>query len=165
MLWDHVFGTYQHEKERIIYGVVSKHPETFDMITLQFGYYKTVWQKFQSVDGWNNKLSALFKGPGWKPGTPRLGLIADVPEPDPSLPKYSYDPFIPLWHKIYTIAHGFIIFLGFYLFADHHLVVRFSLILDFCECKPIHFLEKFLASNIPRNGLYFILIGCFWGHI
>jgi len=73
-------------------------------------------------------MSALFKGPGWAPGKPRLGLISDVPEPDPTLPKYSYDPYIPLWRKIYVFAHGSFLMLAFFLIADHPSVVCFKLI-------------------------------------
>lgn len=127
MFWDHLFGTYEHEKEQIVFGVLSKHPDTFDMLTLQFGYYKYIIQKFREVEGWQNKLSAIFKGPGWSPGKPRLGVIDEVPErPDPEEPKYSYDPYVPFWHKLYCASHGFIIFLGFYLMADHPIMVRIT---------------------------------------
>lgn len=29
---------------------------------------------------WSNKMSVLFKGPGWMPGTPRLGNPEDIPD-------------------------------------------------------------------------------------
>ena len=32
------------------------------------------------MDGLGNKLSFLFKGPGWSPGKPRLGCIEDIPK-------------------------------------------------------------------------------------
>jgi alkylglycerol monooxygenase len=128
MIWDRIFGTHQTEKEKIVFGVVSPTPKTFDSMILQFGYYKELWHKFQTVQGFGNKMSALFKGPGWAPGKPRLGLISDVPEPDPTLPKYSYDPYIPLWRKMYVFAHGSFLVLAFYLMADHPSVVCFKLI-------------------------------------
>ena len=123
MIWDKIFGTYQKEKEKIIYGVVSPMPKTFDAVTLQFCYYRFVWQKFKNVKGFVNKMSALFKGPGWSPGKPRLGLRSDVPEPDPIAPKYIHDPYIPDWKRWYTGLHGVVIILGFYLLGDHPYIV------------------------------------------
>ncbi|XP_054159283.1 alkylglycerol monooxygenase-like [Oppia nitens] len=125
MIWDRMFGTHQTEKESIVFGVVSPTPETYDSMILQFGYYRDVWHKFQTVDGLGNKLSALFKGPGWMPGKPRLGDIKDVPEPDRTLPKYSWDPYIPMWKKCYVAIHGIVIVLGFYILAEHP-YIRFS---------------------------------------
>ncbi|CAG2174203.1 unnamed protein product, partial [Oppiella nova] len=125
MIWDRIFGTYQEEKEKIVFGVVSPTPNTYDSMTLQFGYYNDVVKKFNSVDGWGNKMSALFKGPGWAPGKPRLGLIKEVPEPDPAAPKYSYDPFIPLWRKFYVLFHGTIVLVAFIQLADHP-YIRYS---------------------------------------
>lgn len=90
MIWDRIIGIHQIEQDRIVFGV-----KTFASMILQFGYYQDIWEKFNSVEGFGNKLSALFKGPGWAPGKSRLGLISDVPESDHNQPKYSYDPEIP----------------------------------------------------------------------
>ena len=130
MIWDRIFGTHQTEQEKIIYGVVADTPKTYDSMVLQFGYYRDVWQKFKRVNGFGNKMAAIFKGPGWEPGKPRLGLISDVPEPDPTLDKYSYDPYIPIWKKIYVAIHGFIIVLGFFILADHPFIVIINLFLQ-----------------------------------
>jgi hypothetical protein len=35
---------------------------------------------FFETPGLGNKLSVIFKGPGWAPGKPRLGLIEDIPD-------------------------------------------------------------------------------------
>ena len=123
MVWDRLFGTHQTEKEPIVFGVVSSTPQTYDTMTLQFGYYREVWHKFRSMDGTCDKLSALFKGPGWQPGKPRLGMRSDRPEPDSTAPKYSYNPYIADWKKWYTGMHGIIVVIGFYLMADHPSIV------------------------------------------
>ena len=138
MIWDRLFGTYQEEleDEKIAFGCVAPTPATFDPMSLQFGYYRDVVAKFRKVDGWQNKLSALFKGPGWAPGKPRLGLLSDVPKPDPNECKYSYQPHIATWKKVYVYVHGFIIAMGFYLMADHPLVVCTHYNLLIClSCK------------------------------
>ncbi|CAG2103918.1 unnamed protein product [Medioppia subpectinata] len=125
MVWDRLFGTHQTEKEKILYGVVSPTPKTYDPTILSFGYYRDVWQKFCKMDGFCNKMSALFKGPGWTPGKPRLGDINDVPEVDYTEPKYSHNPFISDWRKLYVAYHGIIMVLGFYMLGEHP-YLRFS---------------------------------------
>ena len=123
MIWDRIFGTYQIEKDPIVFGVVSQTPKTFDSITLQFGYYKNVIKKYKSVNGFRNKFNALFMGPGWEPGKPRLGLIKDIPMPDMNMNKYSYDPFIKLWKKSYVLVHYTIILTLFILLTENHNLV------------------------------------------
>lgn len=125
MIYDRMFGTYQREikDDEIVFGVVSPTPDTFDPFVLQFGYYKDVYNKFMQMDTFGDKMSALLKGPGWSPGKPRLGLISDVPEPDRSLPKYSYDPETPSWIKLYASFHLFIMLVGLYVIGQHDLVV------------------------------------------
>ncbi|CAG2179258.1 unnamed protein product, partial [Oppiella nova] len=125
MIWDRMFGTHQTEKEKILYGVVSPTPKTYDSMILQFGYYRDVWRKFCKVEGFWNKMWALFKGPGWAPGKPRLGDIKDVPEVDYSQPKYSHDPYIADWKKVYIAYHSIVVVLGFYLLGEHP-YLRFS---------------------------------------
>lgn len=36
-------------------------------------YSNYVVEKFRKMDTWGNKLKAIFWGPSWEPGTPRLG--------------------------------------------------------------------------------------------
>ena len=50
------------------------------LLYLQAFYYGKVWQKAQSMDNWSDWLSAFLKGPGWFPGTERLGDLMMVPE-------------------------------------------------------------------------------------
>lgn len=122
MIWDRLFGTYQEEKERIIFGTVDSNPKTFDLLTLQFSHYGRIMEKFNNMNG-TDKLSALLKGPGWMPNKPRLGLIADVPEPIISDSIYSYQPNITNLKKVYIFFHGVIIVIGFYVLAQNQLFV------------------------------------------
>ena len=77
MIWDRIFGTYQAEEEKIAFGTTTEPYHTYDTTTLHFYYYyDSVWQKFKQMDGFCNKMKALFYGPGWAPGmtTPSLWL-------------------------------------------------------------------------------------------
>lgn len=78
MIFDRLFGTYQAEEEKIVFGTTTKPMETFDTSILHFSYYNNVWQKFKQQVGLKNKLYALFAGPGWEPGKPRLGLLSGL---------------------------------------------------------------------------------------
>lgn len=81
IIWDRIFGTFEPEKsdEELAYGLV--HPiETFDPIYVQMFNYKYLFQKFLSAPTLSHKFSVLFKGPGWMPGTGRLGNHEDLPK-------------------------------------------------------------------------------------
>ena len=43
-------------------------------------YYGKVWEKAMTMSNWSDFFAAFFKGPGWFPGTERLGDITFVPE-------------------------------------------------------------------------------------
>ena len=43
-------------------------------------YYGKVFEKAGSMSSFGDKLCAFIKGPGWFPGTPRLGDPLGVPE-------------------------------------------------------------------------------------
>ena len=59
----HLFSTYH----KYLYG-------------FQIFYYGKVLEKANSMDNWQDKVSAVVKGPGWFPGTERLGDPMGVPE-------------------------------------------------------------------------------------
>ena len=123
MLWDRVFGTYQKYRPNVKIGLVSHSPDTYDSITLYFGHYKNLFKRVKEIDGFANKLSVIFKGPGWAPGKPRLGCIEDVPEDYPNESKYAYDPRVAYWKKFYVLIHLSIILLAFMELADDSTIV------------------------------------------
>ncbi|GFR29495.1 alkylglycerol monooxygenase [Trichonephila clavata] len=89
IIWDRIFGTFEAEKEgEIAYGLVQN-INTFESLQIQYGYTLSLLKRVWSTEGWRNKLSLLFKGPGWSPGKPRLGNIEDVPEVRIQIKMYS----------------------------------------------------------------------------
>lgn len=54
------------------------------------------------MNGLNNKLSVIWKGPGWQPGLPRLGSDKF---PKVKYPVRVYDPNISKALSIYTFVH------------------------------------------------------------
>ncbi|CAI8054681.1 Alkylglycerol monooxygenase, partial [Geodia barretti] len=94
IIWDRMFGTFQPElrEEKVVYGLV--HPlSSWNPFWAQIHHYVYIARRLvrgEKGDGLAFKLQFLFKGPGWSPGKPRLGLRQDIPQvtfhPLPSLP-------------------------------------------------------------------------------
>lgn len=160
-----MFGTYQKERkeDKLVFGVVSPTPATFDPMVLQFGYYRDVYNKFMQMETFSDKVSALLKGPGWSPGKPRLGLISDVPEPDRTAPKYSYDPPASPWVKLYVGLHGSILLLGLYFIGQHTLIVSSILFLFVSQCDII-FTEILLPQSFGCVGVRSGVVDFVWFH-
>jgi alkylglycerol monooxygenase len=98
-----MFGTFEQEKddENIVYGLVDQ-PQYFNPIKHQFHYFHKVYQKAASMSTWKEAIYAFIKGPGWFPGTPRLGDPMGVPEIQI---REKYDPKAPQWINIYVLIH------------------------------------------------------------
>lgn len=103
IIWDRMFGTFEAERKdvKIVYGLVDQ-PQFFNPIKHQVFYYQKVVEKALSMPTWTEFLYAFVKGPGWFPGTDRLGDISFVPE-EPV--RDVYNPHTsPLLH-LYTLTH------------------------------------------------------------
>jgi len=74
IIWDRIFGTFEplHKDEELVYGLISQ-PQFFNIIKHQFFYFKILYDKACTTSTWYEWFSAFLQGPGWFPGTPRLG--------------------------------------------------------------------------------------------
>merc|ERR1719209_430215 len=110
IIWDRMFGTFEAERkdEKIVYGLVDQ-PQFWNPVWHQLHYYHNVWKKACSMPDWTGFVSAFVKGPGWFPGTPRLGDLSFVPE-NPVRAKY--DPEHSRLLHVYTIAHFLLAFVA-----------------------------------------------------
>ncbi|KAK7862895.1 hypothetical protein R5R35_011604 [Gryllus longicercus] len=111
IIWDRLFGTFaeEREKEEIIYGLVYNQP-TFNPLYLQVFYNNHVIEKWHQMDGWQNKLAAVWKGPSWLPGRPRLGADEDKLD---IRTREKYDVKLPMWCNIYLTLHFIAVTIGF----------------------------------------------------
>ena len=68
MLWDRVFGTFQREEERPVYGL-TRQIDTVNPIKVWFhevpGLYRDLVRSASLSDLWGY----LFRPPGWQPRT------------------------------------------------------------------------------------------------
>lgn len=117
IIWDRLFGTFEPEKEEVIYGLT--HPvNSFELFYVQFFHYVHIWRTFWTTKGLWNKLSVIFKGPGWSPGTPWHGYIEDIPEVKAPIEKY--DPPLAFWCKLYTFLHILILAAQYAVIAENN---------------------------------------------
>ncbi|GLV45354.1 hypothetical protein CBL_05454 [Carabus blaptoides fortunei] len=119
IIWDRMFGTFADEKksEDIIYGLVVNQP-SFNPIHLQTFYTAYVMEKCKSMTSLKHKLAAIFWGPSWIPGRPRLGLEEDKISVGP---REKYDSKIPGWCNIYLLVHFCVVVYGFQELASRHM--------------------------------------------
>ncbi|XP_065919974.1 alkylglycerol monooxygenase-like [Dysidea avara] len=105
IIWDRMFGTFQPEQDRVVYGLV--HPNNYwNPLRGQYGGYWELLKRFCQTEGMRNKLCVLFMGPGWSPGKPRLGDGVPEVEYDPS---QCYHKPTPRWLEVYCFIHFFLI--------------------------------------------------------
>lgn len=127
IIWDRIFGTFVAENEKVVYGLT--HPiNTFELFKVQFHHYIYIWNTFMNTPGFCNKISVLFKGPGWEPGKPRLGDPADIPEITGK--EVPYCRKLPVALRTYAVIH-FVLMLGCYidLFATKSTLSQVTLLL------------------------------------
>lgn len=71
---------------------------------------KYIIEQFFKVEGWQNKLAVLWKGPGWAPGLPRLGSDDFPPI---TYPIELYHPNVSTQLSLYTFLHFLYVLLQF----------------------------------------------------
>ncbi|CAG9836311.1 unnamed protein product [Diabrotica balteata] len=122
IIWDRLFGTFASEKkdEEIIYGLVFNQP-SFNPLHLQSFYTRYVIERFKCMKTWNNKLAAIFYGPSWQPGKPRLGLEEDKVK---VTKREKYNINLPFWCNAYLLLHFSLVIYGYQYLATLHMTIN-----------------------------------------
>jgi hypothetical protein len=73
IIWDRLFGTFSEEipEEPVKYGL-TKNIETHKVLKVAFGEYASMWRDVGRAERWRDKLSYVFKAPGWSHDGPDL---------------------------------------------------------------------------------------------
>ncbi|REG23340.1 sterol desaturase/sphingolipid hydroxylase (fatty acid hydroxylase superfamily) [Archangium gephyra] len=66
ILWDRLFGTFQAEDERPIYGL-TKNIHTYNPLRIAFHEYAAILRDVLRPNPLRVRLGLVFRGPGWKP--------------------------------------------------------------------------------------------------
>jgi len=66
IVWDQMFGSYQAEEEKVVYGI---YPAINTSNPLKISFYELIHlvKDVVRVDSWKNKVLFLVRGPGWSP--------------------------------------------------------------------------------------------------
>lgn len=66
IIWDKLFGTFQREEEKAVYGL-TKNINTNNPIDINFIEYKNIWKDVQKCRNWKDKFRIIFGDLTWRP--------------------------------------------------------------------------------------------------
>jgi sterol desaturase/sphingolipid hydroxylase (fatty acid hydroxylase superfamily) len=64
IVWDRMFGTFEPEDERVVYGLTTN-IDTFNPARIASHEYVDLARDVASSTGWAERLSYVLRGPGW----------------------------------------------------------------------------------------------------
>ena len=70
IIWDRMFGTFEEEKEKVVYGI-SDPIESINPFKVFFHGLYRLGKKIIDARGWRNKLGHILQPPGWEPAAER----------------------------------------------------------------------------------------------
>jgi alkylglycerol monooxygenase len=78
IVWDRIFGTFEEESEKVIYGMYS-HPQSWNPININFHYYKILWKDAVDAPYFWDKIRLWFMPLGWRPrGLPEKPMLVET---------------------------------------------------------------------------------------
>lgn len=66
ILWDKLFGTFQREEEKVVYGL-TKNIHSNNPITINFIEFKNIWSDVKKCRHWKDRFRIIFGGLIWRP--------------------------------------------------------------------------------------------------
>lgn len=82
------------------------------------------------MNTWVDTMKVLFNGPGWHPGTPRLGDPSA--SSDVQANRAKYDPRLPIWQEVYVVLQYFLA-----LFLQQVLIAKLSVSMYICTISMV----------------------------
>ncbi|PAA68949.1 hypothetical protein BOX15_Mlig009958g2 [Macrostomum lignano] len=159
ILFDRIFGTFQAEKddEPPVYGLI--HPvNTFDPIELQLFHLKYVLGLWRQHSNWTDRFRAFFYGPGWQPGTPRLGTddFSEIENP-----VQYHNPQVPIWVTAYATLHFFAIHVVYIYLASNRQSLSVPAVAVSCALilLTLYSIGR-LIDGFPRSAATIELMRC-----
>ena len=74
IFWDHLFGTYEPERDEPVYGL-TRNVDSYNPVTLTLHEARAMFRDAARPGPLHHRLMYLFGPPGWRPGAPaRVGL-------------------------------------------------------------------------------------------
>ncbi|MFI1166936.1 sterol desaturase family protein [Streptomyces sp. NPDC020801] len=66
IVWDRLFGSFEPEGERVVYGL-TKNIDTYNPLRVAFHEYTAAWRDVRGARRWRDKAGHLLGPPGWSP--------------------------------------------------------------------------------------------------
>ena len=66
IIWDRLFGSFQPEGERVVYGL-TKNIKTFNPLRVATHEYTAIWHDVRTAKTWKHRFGHALRGPGWSP--------------------------------------------------------------------------------------------------
>lgn len=66
ILWDRLFGTFELEREKVVYGL-TKDIETYNPLRIAFHEYAAIGRDVRRARTLREGLGRIVRGPGWRP--------------------------------------------------------------------------------------------------
>ncbi|MEM7552320.1 MAG: sterol desaturase family protein [Bacteroidota bacterium] len=138
IIWDKMFGTFQKEEEKPIYGITTP-LKSWNPFWANIDHYVQIAKSLKKSSGIKNKLGILFNKPGWFPE--EMGGYQKPPEVNTdSYQKYDNSAS----HKLiyYALLQYALAMIGTLLFLFHHsnmdmiwkLIIASILVLTITNC-------------------------------
>jgi len=86
ILWDRLFGTFEPEGERVVYGL-TKNINTFQPGRIATHEYASMLRDVAGSTSWGERLSYVVRGPGWANAHRAERAALDAPPTDPDRPE------------------------------------------------------------------------------
>jgi len=64
ILWDRLFGTFEREDERVVYGLTTN-IDTYNPVTIATHEWRDIARDIAGSTTWRERWSFLLRGPGW----------------------------------------------------------------------------------------------------
>jgi sterol desaturase/sphingolipid hydroxylase (fatty acid hydroxylase superfamily) len=66
IVWDRLFGTFEPEGERVLYGLTTQ-LRTYNPLVVATHEYASIWSDVRAAASWRDRVGYLLRGPGWRP--------------------------------------------------------------------------------------------------
>lgn len=64
ILWDRLFGTFEEEDERVVYGL-TRNIDTYNPARIATHEWVDIGRDIAAAETWHDRVSYLLRGPGW----------------------------------------------------------------------------------------------------
>ncbi|MGA2210489.1 MAG: sterol desaturase family protein [Acidimicrobiales bacterium] len=90
IVWDKLFGTFEAESERVVYGL-TKNINTFNPVRIAGHEYSEMFRDVARSRTWRDRLGYVLRGPGWagRRRAEQLGTVPGAPDAATLAPSFS----------------------------------------------------------------------------